>query len=403
MRPQTLRQTLRLPAVAAESAPPGGSLWVAKLYYLFFFGALGALAPFFNVYLRERGLSGAEIGVIASIPPLIALAANPFWGSLADRWQIHQQVLALCALTAGLISFTFGWLTGFWVMLAAVMLMVFFRTPVPALLDSAVMDAVRRTGASYGRQRLFGSVGFLVASYGMGQLLNSSNLEWIFVLHGVLLAVGCALLSLLLPVSRIPVQGSLAEGLRGLMNQPSYLAFTAMNVLMGIGAAAFINFIGLRILALGGTEAQVGLGFALNALFEIPIMFMGARLMRRFSNAQLIVFGLLGFAAVYFTVALATSPVVTLSVMSALGLFYAGFWMAVVAYANESAPPHLRATGQSLVGAAQSGLGWAIGSILAGLLWDSAGGAVVFGLAGVAMLAGAAVFLAGQRVQRTAG
>jgi PPP family 3-phenylpropionic acid transporter len=389
--------TSRLPLVAAESSNRGSSLWVAKLYYLFFFGALGALAPFFNVYLRERGLTGAEIGVIASIPPLVALTANPFWSAIADRWQIHQVVLACCALVAGLISVTFGWLDGFWVLLLAIVLMVFFRTPVPALLDSAVMDAVKRTGASYGRQRLFGSLGFLTVSYGMGQLLTSSNLEWIFVVHGVLLAVGCALLSLLLPVSRIPVQGSLVEGLRGLINRPDYVAFTVMNVFMGIGAAAFINFIGLRILALGGTEAQVGLGFALNALFEVPILFMGARLMRRFSIVQLIVFGLLGFATVYFTVASATSPTVILVAMPALGLFYASFWMAVVVYANESAPAHLRATGQSLVGAAQSGLGWAIGSILSGLLWDATGGASVFVFAGVSMLIGATVFLFGQR------
>ncbi len=396
-------QTLRLPIAAAESSHRGSSLWVAKLYYLFFFGALGALAPFFNVYLRERGLSGAEIGVIASIPPLISLTANPFWGGMADRWQMHQQVLAICALAAGLISFTFGWLDGFWVLLLAIVVMIFFRTPVPALLDSAVMDMVKRTGASYGRQRLFGSIGFLTVSFGMGQFLSNGDLEWIFVVHGVLLAVGCALLSLLLPVSRIPVQGSLLDGVRGLINQPSYMAFTAMNVLMGIGAAAFINFIGLRILALGGTEAQIGLGFALNALFEIPLMFMGARLMRRFSIVQLIVSGLLGFAAVYFIVAFATSPTTILFVMPVLGLCYAGFWMSVVAYANETAPAHLRATGQSLVGAAQGGLGWAIGAILSGLLWDSAGGTVVFALAGAAMLAGALVFAIGQRTRGQRG
>lgn len=395
MRPQALR----LPNFAAESSHRGNSLWVVKLYYLFFFGALGAFAPFFNVYLGERGLSGAEIGIIASIPPLISLTANPFWGGIADRWQVHKQVLALCALVAGLISFTFGWLDGFWALLLAIVVMVFFRTPVPALLDSTVMDAVKRTGATYGRQRLFGSIGFLAVSYGMGQFLTSGDLEWIFVVHGLLLAVGCALLSLLLPVSRIAVQGSVLDGVRGLMNQPSYVAFTVMNVLMGIGAAAFINFIGLRILALGGTEAQIGLGFALNALFEIPIMFMGARLMRRFSIVQLIVAGLLGFATVYFTVAFATSPTVILFAMPALGLFYAGFWMSVVAYANETAPAHLRATGQSLVGAAQGGLGWAIGAILSGLLWDSAGSSAVFVFAGIAMTLGAIVFAAGQRVR----
>ena len=396
-------QAVRLPTFAAESSNRGNSLWVVKLYYLFFFGALGALAPFFNVYLRERGLSGAEIGIIASVPPLISLTANPFWGGIADRWQVHQQVLALCALVAGLISFTFGWLDGFWVLLLAIVVMIFFRTPVPALLDSTVMDAVKRTGATYGRQRLFGSIGFLAVSYGMGQFLIHGDLEWIFVVHGLLLAVGCAVLSLLLPVSRIAVQGSVLDGVRGLLNQPSYVAFTLMNVLMGIGAAAFINFIGLRILALGGTEAQIGLGFALNALFEIPLMFMGARLMRHFSIVQLIVSGLLGFAAVYFIVAFATSPTTILFVMPALGLFYAGFWMSVVVYANETAPAHLRATGQSLVGAAQGGLGWAIGAILSGLLWDSAGGTAVFVFAGTAMLAGAFVFAVGQRARGKGG
>ena len=132
---------MRLPAIAAAPSKQNGSRWVAKMYYFCFFGALGAMAPFFNVYLRERDLSGVEIGIIASIPPLIALAANPFWGGIADRWQLHQQVLALCALVAGLISFTFGWLDGFWALLLAIVAMIFFRTPVPALLDSAVMGS----------------------------------------------------------------------------------------------------------------------------------------------------------------------------------------------------------------------------------------------------------------------
>ena len=66
-------------------------------------------------------------------------------------------------------------------------------------------------------------------------------------------------------------------------------------------------------------------------------------------------------------------------------------------YANESAPPQLRATGQSLVGAAQAGLGWAIGGISAGILWDNFGGTVVLLAGGVSLLIGATVFITGQR------
>jgi PPP family 3-phenylpropionic acid transporter len=64
-------------------------LLVAKGSYFVFFAAIGCLVPFFNIYLQQKGLTGVEIGWLNSIAPLVALAANPFWGGVADRWQIH--------------------------------------------------------------------------------------------------------------------------------------------------------------------------------------------------------------------------------------------------------------------------------------------------------------------------
>ena len=88
----------------SEQQGEGTRLWVPKLYYFSFYAAIGALAPFFNIFLQQRGLSGTEIGLIGSLPPLISLAANPFWGAMADRWQIHQKILALCVFVAGLLT-----------------------------------------------------------------------------------------------------------------------------------------------------------------------------------------------------------------------------------------------------------------------------------------------------------
>jgi PPP family 3-phenylpropionic acid transporter len=383
---------------SSEHQGDGARLWVAKLYYLSFYAAIGALAPFFNIFLLQRGLSGAEIGLIGSLPPLISLAANPFWGSVADRWQIHQKVLALCVFVAGAVTFAFIWVSGFWPLLFLVMLMIFFRTPVPALVDTAVMGMIARTGASYGRQRLFGSIGFLVVSLGLGSLLTVDDLDAIFWVHGGLLIFGCTFLSFLLPMERHSgAQANLLAGLRVLAGQRRYMSFILMNVLFGFGAACFVNFIGLRLLALGGSEAQVGQAFALNALTEIPIMFVGARLMARFSLAQLMVTGMIGLGIAYMLGGLAGSPALIMVAMVIIGFAGGAFWMAVVAYANETAPPGLRATGQSLVGAAQGGLGWALGSITGGLLWDSWGGTVVLLVAGISMFVGAIVFGIGQR------
>ncbi len=374
-------------------------MWAAKLYYFSFFAAIGAIAPFFNIYLQQRGLSGTEIGLLGSLAPLVSLVANPFWGAVSDRFQVHQLVLAFCVLTAGILSVPFIWLNSFFPILLLLLVMVFFRTPVPPLLDTAVMGMIARNGASYGRQRMFGSLGFLLASYGLGQVMASDDLNLIFWVHGALLAIGCTILSFMLPFHKhVEAHGaSMWQGLRTLAGQRRYVSFLVMTVFVGFGSACFINFVGLRLLSLGGDSAQVGLAFALNAVTEIPVMFMGARLSARFGTTKLLLTGVFGLAAAYIFAGLAGSPSMIMVAMAMVGFFSGAYWMNLVIFANQSAPPRLRATGQSLVGAAQTGLGWAIGGITGGILWDAFGGTAVLVAGGVSLIIGAFVFIFGQR------
>lgn len=141
---------------------------------------------------------------------------------------------------------------------------------------------------------------------------------------------------------------------------------------VGFGAACYANFAGLRLISLGGSSGQVGLAFALGALTEVPVMYLGARLALRFGTVKLLLGGLLGLAAVYALAGLAPTPT-------------------------------LHATGMSLVGAAQGGLGVALGGVTAGILWDALGGTAVL-LTGAASLAiGAGIFLQGQRQAKDRG
>jgi PPP family 3-phenylpropionic acid transporter len=382
------------------------AFYVPKLYYLLFFGAIGALAPFFNIYLQQRGLSGMEIGLLGSLAPLVALAANPFWGAIADRFCVHRRVLAGCVFAAGLLSIPFLFVNGFLPILLVNLLLIFFRAPVPALLDTAVMGMIAGGGASYGRQRLFGSLGFLLTSFGLGRVMAPDSLGPIFWVHGALLAVGCTILSLRLPFPDHKGAGErgagekapgMWRGLRLMAGQRRYMSFLAMSAFLGFGAACFSSFVGLRLLSLGGTNSQVGLAFALNALTEIPIMYMGARLSRRFGQTQLMLTGVLGLAAAYALAGIAQTPLLVLGAMAMIGVFNGAYWSNVVVFATESVPPHLRATGLSLVGAAQGGLGWALGGITGGVLWDAFGGTVVLLTGAASLLVGAAIFALGQR------
>ncbi len=378
-------------------------LLTAKLYYFCLFGALGALLAYLNVFLAEQGLSGTQIGWLQSVAPLVALAAGPFWGAVADRWRAQRAVLVLCAAGAGLTSLLFLSTNIFWLLLLIVVAMRFFLAPIPSLVDSATVEMVSRErgvpgaadqrarwgGVSYGRQRLWGSVGFVLASYGLGRVLVGEQIAWVFWLHALLLAVGCLSLSLLLPISQTRAEQSWRVGLGQLLTRRGYAGFLLAMGLYGVGFGGYSNFLALHVLALGGSEAQVGAAWALNAVAEIPIMFVGAAWFARYSHVRLLLASLVGFALVWGGIGLARAPWQVMAVVSLFGVCYGIFWVAAVSYASDAAPPGLSATSQTLFGAVQSGLGISLGALLSGYVWDAFGGGGVFALATGAALSAA--------------
>lgn len=383
------------PNVGAVAAKWG--LLIAKSYYFLFFAAIGSLVPFFNIYLEQQGLSGIEIGWLNSVAPMIALASNPFWGLIADRWQIHRWVLALCAFASGLITLFFLQVTEFWPLLVVVTALSFFRTPINAIVDSTVMDLVKQTKSSYGQQRLWGTVGFVIITFSLGQLLSPQDLTPTFWLHGGFLGLGCAVLSLALPVTGAEQKESLWRGIRLLTRQISYASFLVMMTLIGMGVAGYAGFLGLHLLALGGSEQQIGLAWAVNALPEIPMMYFSSQWFARYSHKRLIVAGLLGLALVWMLAGLAPTPTLVIMALAGNGVCFGFFWVAAVGYASEAAPPGLSATAQALMGAAQSGLGWSLGSVLAGYLWDLTNGHWVLFFSALCVALGAVIFWWGNR------
>ena len=395
------RQLRPIPSLLPKIGAGGGDLkrglFYAKLFYFFFFSAIGCLVPYLNVYFAQQGLTGAQIGWLGSIAPLIALTANPAWGAIADRWQAHRKVLAVCAVGAGLISLFYLVVDSFLPLMVVTVVLTFFRTPIGSLLDSSVLDLVRRTGGHYGRQRMWGSVGFVLATLGLSRFVTLDDLSVLFWVHGILLAGVCGLLALTLPIGAKAGNVSLVAGLKQLAKMPSYMSFLGAMALLGIGTSSYVNFTGLHMLEVGGDQQWLAWAWAANGLAEGPIMFLGARWFARFRYSRLLLIGFVGYTVVWALMATANSPLMLLLCAAANGVCYGTLWAAAVNYAGEAAPLGLSATAQALVGAAQSGVGWSIGSVVAGYLWDASGGSTVFVMASVAALLAGVLFWVGNR------
>lgn len=67
--------------------------WLPTLYYYFFYGSLGALFPFLNLFYRAVGMDPWQIGILGGIRPLIALLFAPLWSALANRCRRRKTIL----------------------------------------------------------------------------------------------------------------------------------------------------------------------------------------------------------------------------------------------------------------------------------------------------------------------
>ena len=67
--------------------------WLPTAYYYFFYGALGSLFPFLNLFYRSVGMDPWQIGILGGIRPLIALLWAPIWSFVANKYKIRKIIL----------------------------------------------------------------------------------------------------------------------------------------------------------------------------------------------------------------------------------------------------------------------------------------------------------------------
>ena len=82
------------------------------ILYGVYYMALGA-SGYTSVFLAGRGMNNAEIGLLLSVPPLIAMTASPLWGYAGDRARYKRSVLAAAFLLTGAACFFFDRVEGF--------------------------------------------------------------------------------------------------------------------------------------------------------------------------------------------------------------------------------------------------------------------------------------------------
>ncbi len=358
-----------------------------KAIYFFFFAAIASLFPFLVIHYQELGLSGTQIGFLASLNPLVTIIAAPLWGAVADATQRYKQLLIVmmagCLLTIFLLSqaTAFGWL------IAIIAGFAFFAGSVMPLIDSSVLTSLGEQKQRYGKLRLWGTVGFGIVSPLVGYITGRAGLEWAFYFYLLFFAITLVLVTFF-PIGQVSLRRPLGVGLLEFKNK-TWLMFLLTLFLGGVGLAVAGNFFLLHMKNLGASQLLIGLSLTFATLGELPFMMFGYKLLKRWPARNLLLLALFFLALRLVAYSLAQAPWHFLPIQLLHGPTFALIWIAGVSYADSLSPPHLKATGQSLFTVALSGLGGTLGGFTGGFLYDAVGAAQTFRLAAVALVVAA--------------
>jgi PPP family 3-phenylpropionic acid transporter len=368
--------------------------WRLSGFYFFYFAFVGAMAPYWGLYLHSLAFNAWQIGVLMSLLQVMRIFAPNIWGHIADRSGRRVGIVRLAAVVC-LISFLgVFWAENFWSLFLVMSFISFFWSASLPLVEATTLSHLGERTDRYGRIRLWGSVGFILVVVGLGMALDHypvSLLLW--VIMGLL--VGLALTARVIPEASIAPSGHAPVSLGQTLRRPEVMALIAAAMLMAAAHGPYYTFFTLHLVASGYSKSVAGWLWALGVICEIGVFLVMPRVFARVRPETVMLLTLLAAALRFILIGwLAGSVPVLLFAQLLHALTFGAYHASAMALVHRHFTGKLQARGQALYNSLAFGVGGTFGSLYSGAAWDGLGSAWTFTLAsGFAALA-ALVFMA---------
>jgi PPP family 3-phenylpropionic acid transporter len=373
--------------------PPAAGRIPLAGFYLLFFGTVGITQPFLPAYLRSLDLSTTEVGILLALTPLASLIAPPLWGHLADRTGRLSHVLNLLTVGTALCFVPLLSVDRFPAIVATFGIHACFVSSITPMVDSLALNHVAQRGGSYAHLRMFGSLGYVLATTLFGLWVQQVDRSTIIV--ALALQILVALWSLSLRASTPPGAPPHAlAGLQLLRDHKDLRWLLAATCLHWMACSPYNSMLGIHILALGLPPWVVGLSFGAGVAAEATAMLLYPRFAERVAPRHLLCFSFVVSALRWGGMALVSSPILLVALALLHGITFGVFYVSSVAFMARRVPQHLRASGQGLFAAVTFGVGGLVGFSASGAGFSLLGGGhALFAVAGVLEILAAVLVL----------
>ncbi|MES2319036.1 MAG: MFS transporter [Pseudomonadota bacterium] len=338
-----------------------------------YYAYAGTFATYAALFFAARGMTVPQIGILLSLIQVMRIFGPNVWGWVADHTQQRARVLRLTAVAA-LAAFCGIFFAHTFVQFFAVMVLVnLFTSAQSPLSEALLLSEMRGDLSNYGKVRLWGSVGFIVAVLAGGYFL-----EW-FGVEALLWFAGALLLLVLAASLRIrdvphPVAAHDTPRLWHVLRKPEVGAFFLSTALMCGAHMALYAFYSLYLERAGYSKPVIGAMWALGVVAEVIFFYYQARVFARFGAQRVMMFAF-GVAVLRFAITGAGPDLLWVLVAAQLmhaATFAAHHSASVVTMQRWFAGP-LQASGQALYMSIAYGIGGTLGGLFMTWCWDKLG------------------------------
>lgn len=356
-------------------------------FYFFYFAFLGALVPYWSLYLGSFGFGAETVGVLMGMLHATRILAPSLWGWLADRSGRRMLIVRLGACCAWLVFLLLFWgETPLYIALVTLGFSFFWN----AILPQFEVVTLRHLGAEkhrYSRIRVWGSVGFIGAVLGTGWLMEWLDIRALpAVLLGLLMLIWFNTLVVAQKEDRgVEPQEHVSVG--PVMRQPQVIAFFAICFLVQFGHGPYYSFFSPMLEAMGHDRGVIGMLWALGVIAEVVLFIWMHRVLERWSYRVIMLVSLWLSVLRWTLTALFPDQMAVLVVAQLLhAASFGSLHIIGIALVQHYFPPQTQGRGQAFFSSLGFGAGGFLGSVAAGYVWAWGGGMPAFMMAALGCL-----------------
>jgi MFS family permease len=363
------------------------SLVPLKLLFLIHYCAFST-QTYLPLYFDTNGhYSKIQIGFLLALPCICAIISPPIWGAVADVLQNQKLVHVFCLVTAALLMFCIQFVTAFEIMAVMVFIANFQTQPTWSLLDQTAMQMLSHIGGVYGKQRLYGAVGYGWGGYMAGVLAASVGIAWCFNMVLALSVFSLLLLVRFIPsVERAGSQGGggndYLKSLARMREQSDVVVLFIVVLLAGMMGGLIDSFLFLYYFNMSGNNVNlVGIIIAIETISELPLFFYSNQILDRVGTPRVVMLCLLAYGVRMFVYMYATNPWYLLPFEALHGLTFGLLWAAFTNYIYMSSAEGTQGTMIGMLTAVQKGMGAAFATLTGGYIYQIYGARTMWAIA----------------------